>query len=252
MTALVDRTDQQHDLDAPDVTGDRFVAGAALTAAVLLFGLQAIAGEVIGPLAAFGLIYLGLAVALFRRRPRWLLITTAVLAGLHLVMNAPFFAAGLTHPESPVSFLFEAFMAITLLVTVLGAIGGARRGSGRAPAMRRPLAVGGIGLALVAVVVSLIAASTVTSDARESGDVPVVAAATAFPERVEIPANGAALWITNEDPFHHTLVVEGADVRESLPAMAAVRATVDLAPGSYRFFCDVPGHERMEGELVAR
>jgi plastocyanin len=249
MTALVDRPDLLPETEPIRPPGDRFVAGATLTVALLLLAIQVLAGEIIPPLAAFGAVYLGLAVALSRRRSRWLLVTVAVLLALHLVMNIPFFAAGLTHPESPASFLFEAFMAIAMTVALAGAIGGLR---GARSGVRRALAGGGIGLALVAVAVSLIAASTVTSEARETGDVPVVAAATAFPERVEVPANGAALWITNEDPFHHTLVVEDAGVRESLPAMTAVRATLDLAPGTYRFFCDVPGHERMEGELVAR
>jgi uncharacterized cupredoxin-like copper-binding protein len=60
------------------------------------------------------------------------------------------------------------------------------------------------------------------------------------------------LWVDNQDPFHHTFVIDGTDVREVLVASSSVRVPVDLAPGSYRFWCDVPGHESMEGVLDVR
>jgi plastocyanin len=82
--------------------------------------------------------------------------------------------------------------------------------------------------------------------------VAIVTERSRFPEQVELPAGEGVLWVDNQDPFHHTLLIDGTDVREVLAAGSSVRVPVDLAPGTYRFWCDVPGHESMEGVLDVR
>jgi plastocyanin len=100
--------------------------------------------------------------------------------------------------------------------------------------------------------VSVVAAGGVESDVHEPGDVVVEAVGALFPEQLQAPAGGAVLWVDNQDPIRHTFVIEGTDVHAELPGSSAVRVETDLAVGTYRFFCDVPGHERMEGELVVQ
>jgi plastocyanin len=112
--------------------------------------------------------------------------------------------------------------------------------------------VGAVGLAGIATVVSLVAAASVDAEARQDGDVPLVIERSVFPERVEVPAGGSVLWVDNTDPFHHTFLIDGTDVREVLAANSSVRVPAELAPGSYRYWCDVPGHEAMEGVLDVR
>jgi plastocyanin len=232
------------------VVGDRFVAGGMLTVVLVLFAVQVLAGHLIPPLMIFGLIYLALGLAIGRRRSRWLLVVIILLTLVHLGGSIPFIVTNLAHPESPASFIFEAVSGLAVLTVLLGAILGLR--SSHPPRSRRPVALGAGGLAVVAIVVSLVAASGVDSDAQQPGDVPVEAIYSTFPPHVEVPAGDAVLWIDNQDPFHHTLVVDGTDLRIDLPGSTSVRMPIGLEPGTYRYFCDVPGHETMAGELDVR
>jgi plastocyanin len=227
--------------------GDRFVAAALAVTGLVYVAILLLAGELIPPVALFAALYLALGAAVARWAGRRMLIAVVVLVSLHLLTSIPFFAANLAHPESPVSFLVEAFVALAAITALLGAIAGLR-----GTVERRRIAFAALGLAVVAVVIAVIASAGVESEARAAGDTPVEVAGALFPEQVEVPAGGAVLWVDNQDAFHHTLVVEGTDLRQVLPGSTAVRMDLDLAPGTYRYLCDVPGHERMEGELVVR
>jgi plastocyanin len=230
-------------------SGDPLVAGALLTTAALLVTYQLLAGHLIAPLAIFGALTALLGLATLRRRPRWLLVLDAAVALLYLGGSVPFFAANLAHPESPVSFLAEVFLVVALTTVLVGVVLRWRSASDRA---RRGTVVGAVGTAAIATVVSLVAAASVDADARQDGDIAVVTERSVFPEQVALPAGEVVLWVDNQDPFHHTFLIDDTDVRAVLAASSSVRVPVDLAPGSYRFWCDVPGHESMEGVLDVR
>lgn len=248
MTAVTERPAPHLETDQPPA-GDRFVGIGLFLLTALFTGVQIMAGELIPPLAVPAVIYLGLGMAVLRRRPRWLLITVTVLLLLHLASSIPFIAAALAHPETPASFLPDAFITIVGLSVVAGAIAALRK---TGPGRRRPITVVAGVVAVLAVGVSVVAAGGVESDVHEPGDVAVEALGALFPEQLQAPAGGAVLWVDNQDPIRHTLVIEGTDVHAELPGSTAVRVEADLAPGTYRFFCDVPGHERMEGDLVVQ
>lgn len=224
-----------------------FVGTALLVIAALFVVVQLMAGEIIPPLAVPAVLYAGLGIVLLRRAPRWLVITTVALVVVHLVTSIPFFIEALAHPETPATFLPDAIVLVTALALVAGAIAGWRGTTSRRPI---GLAAGGVTIGLI--VVSLVAAAGVESHAREPGDVVVEASGAEFPEQLVVPADGAVLWVDNKDAFRHTIVVEDAGVHTELPGSSAVRVNVDLAPGEYRYFCDVPGHEGMEGTLVVQ
>ncbi len=250
-TAVPTRPSAPHGTGAParTPTGDPLVAGALLLTAALLVSYQLLAGHVIPPLAIFGLLTTTLGLATLRRRPRWLLLLDAGVAVLYLGGSVPFVMANLRHPESPVSFLAEVFLLIALGTVVVGVVLRWRSAPDRA---RRRTAGGAVALGVVATVVSLVAAASVDTEARQDGDVPIVSERSRFPEQVELAAGEGVLWVDNQDPFHHTLLIDGTGIREVLAASSAVRVPVDLAPGTYRFWCDVPGHESMEGVLDVR
>lgn len=246
MSTLAQRPDVRLETQ-PQRRGDRFLGGGLLLLAALFASIQILAGEVIPPLAVAALVYAGLGGVLLRVTRRWLVLATSVLIVVHLATSIPFLVAALAHPESPASFLPDAFIVVVALAVLAGALTGLRgRGS------RRRIAVAAALLAAALTVGSVVAASGVDSDVRQAGDVPIESVRSTFPARVQVPAGGAALWVDNQDPFRHTLVIEGTDVHAELPGSTAVRVETDLAPGTYRYFCDVPGHELMAGELVVR
>lgn len=229
--------------------GDRLVGTALLFVAALLVGLQLLAGHVIPPLAAFGALTLVLGGVTLRRRPRPLLIVDALVAVLYLAGGASFMAANLAHPESPGSFLSEVFILLGFLTVIVGVVLRLRGAGGRA---RRLVVTGVLVSAGVATVASFIAAAGVDAEARQDGDVAIVSDRSTFPEEVEVPAEGAVLWLDNRDPFHHTFVIDDTDVHVVMAGNSSVRVPIDLPPDSYRFWCDVPGHESMEGTLHVR
>lgn len=237
-------------ITAPDTItarteGDRFVSIALFVLAAVFVALQILAGQVTPFWGTPAAVYIVLGLALLWRAPRWLLIVTAVVVLLQVVTSAPFMIPGLTHPETPASFLPDVFIIVASFTVVTGAVAAVRRSE----PTRRPIALVAGAVAGAAVVLSIGATAGVASDTREAGDVAVTAADVEYPERVVVNS-GAALWIDNEDPFRHTFVVEGTDVRAELPGATAVRVEADLAPGTYTFFCDVPGHEEtMRGTL---
>ncbi len=231
----------------PAVAGDRFVALGLFVLAAMFVALQVIAGEVTPFWGLPAVIYLALGLAILWRALRWLLIVAVVVPLLQVATGAPFMIQGFTHPETPASFLPEVFIVVASVVVVVGAAM-ALRGADRRS--RRPIAALAGLIVAGAVTVSVVATSGVSSAVKQGGDVPVTAANVNYPERIEVQ-QGGALWAQNQDPFRHTFVVEGTNVRAELPGSAAVRVDVDLAPGTYKFVCDVPGHEEtMRGVLV--
>jgi plastocyanin len=229
----------------PTVAGDRFLAAGLHALAAIFVGLMLLAGEVTPFWGMPAAVYLALGLALQWRAPRWLLVTAVVVPLLQVVTSLPFMIPGFTHPETPANFLPDVFIVIGSLAVIAGAMVALRR----TQRSRRPIAVVAGVVAGAAILASVVAMAGVSSATRQAGDVEVTALNFDYPERVELE-RGQALYVQNQDRFRHTFVVEGTDVRAELPGSAAVRIETDLAPGTYKFFCDVPGHEdAMQGAL---
>lgn len=58
------------------------------------------------------------------------------------------------------------------------------------------------------------------------------------------------MFVVNKDRFRHTLVIKDEVDAVELPASTDVRIPIDLDPGKYEYYCDVPGHESMKGIVV--
>jgi hypothetical protein len=228
--------------------GERFLGGALLGLAAVLAVYQLVTAPFIPVLTAFTVLYGAVGVGLWRSPRRWLLTLAGLLAVAYVVGGFPVFAEHLAHPESPLGFLTDTALLIGLGVVIVGVVRALR---GTDPRVPRPVLVGAAALGGIAVAVAAVAVATTDSAVRQADDVTLTVADWEYPE-LSVPVTAGALWIDNLDPFHHTLLVEGTDIREVLPASTAVRLPVDLAPGTYRYLCDVPGHEAMSGTLHVR
>ena len=228
---------------------DRWARPAAVSAgivAVTSIGIMALAGEVIPPLVVIAVAFGLGAAAIVRTEARWLRYGLATVGVLAIVGNLPFVVADLTHPESFAGFAPQVVLTVAVLFTAFAAVASAR--SLAVPV--RPIGASVLALAAVAVVASASDAVAMADDEAQPGDVAVVAEDLEFPAEVRVEAGAVGFFVDNADPFRHTFLIEGTDVDQELPGSTARRVTADLEPGTYRYYCDVPGHEDMEGTLV--
>jgi plastocyanin len=83
----------------------------------------------------------------------------------------------------------------------------------------------------------------------------VVSKGVAFePTSIEAGKGKVAIAIRNSDLFWHTFTIDAAGVDVAVPVGAVRQVTFDAAPGSYTFYCKIPGHARagMRGTLTVR
>jgi plastocyanin len=73
---------------------------------------------------------------------------------------------------------------------------------------------------------------------------------------LEAPAGTIMIDLANEASIPHNVAIEGEGVDEESPTVTgeSTSLTVDLQPGTYTFYCSVPGHREggMEGTLTVR
>lgn len=229
----------------PAPTRRAVATGAALTA-VMVVTVMVVGGEIIPGLVVVFALFAGLAVGLLRSRARWLLVLAVVLPVLALVTSIPFIVSDLSHPESAGGFVPQLLLSLAASFTALAA-GAALGGRGR---LVRPAAVVFATCGLLGSSASAVATAGLTDDVAMEGDVVVVAEGVEFPARVTLRSGPVGLLLDNGDPIRHTFVIDGTDVDQEMPGSTARRLVVDLEPGTYRYFCDVPGHDGMEGSLV--
>jgi plastocyanin len=81
---------------------------------------------------------------------------------------------------------------------------------------------------------------------------------TAFAfSKAEAPAGSITLDMPNKSPLPHDIGVKGNGIDKAGPIVPQGKdstLTIDLKPGTYEFFCSVPGHEQagMKGTLVVK
>jgi plastocyanin len=226
------------------------VAGAV---AQILFNVavMVVSGEAVPPvivlsmLLAIGLLVLG-------NRHRAGAAILGVISLLHLATSSVFLAEGLIHPESFWDFWLGWSIVLAALLGVVAAIPVWRQkddASGRARAVS--LAVGGLIVALR--IAGGVATAAYESDSSLGGDVALAARNVEF-EPANLSAGGGevAVFVKNDDSFRHTFSIDALDVDLELPGGKAVRVEFTAEPGTYEFYCAVPGHEDMKGELVVR
>jgi uncharacterized cupredoxin-like copper-binding protein len=80
----------------------------------------------------------------------------------------------------------------------------------------------------------------------------------AFQKDVSAKSGTVTIDFDNKQPIPHDVKVEDSSGQElggtELTSSGTTTGTVDLQPGTYTFFCDVPGHREagMEGTLTVK
>jgi plastocyanin len=96
------------------------------------------------------------------------------------------------------------------------------------------------------------AKATVKVDADQGGQLAFVQ------KSLTAPAGDVTFRFTNASSVPHNFAIEGNGVEEGPTATIAggdvANLTVDLKPGTYEFYCAVPGHEEggMKGTLTVK
>src|SRR5215213_528309 len=138
-----------------------------------------------------------------------------------------------------------------LVVAALAVVGLAACGGGdddssttaaSTPASTTPAGGGGGGGAASAVDVSTPSGSDLAFDQKD----------------LSAKAGSVTIDFDNQQPLQHDVKVEDSSGQElggtDLVSSGTAKATVDLDPGTYTFFCSVPGHREagMEGTLTVK
>jgi plastocyanin len=114
----------------------------------------------------------------------------------------------------------------------------------------------GAGAIAVLLVVAGLGAATASSGDLAAGSALTVDATNAKYSTRTLTANAGTVTIdfTNNDLFWHTFTVSKLGVDIQTPVKGHRRVSVNAAPGTYEFFCAVPGHRQigMRGTLVIR
>ena len=87
----------------------------------------------------------------------------------------------------------------------------------------------------------------------DMGPIALEAAISGFtPSELEATEGKVTIDITNPDAFDHDFVIDEFDVKVALPAGETTTVTFEAGPGTYTFYCSIPGHREagMEGTLT--
>jgi plastocyanin len=222
---------------------------AAVAQILLNVALMAVNGEIVPPLIAMSVL-LAVGVLVLGNRPRGGAAGLGIVSLLHLATSGPFLAEGLVHPESFWDFWLGWAIVLAAVLCVLAAVPVWRQkddGSTRARSVS--LAVGGLIVALG--IAGGVATAAYESDTAQGGDIAVAARNVEFePANLSAEAGEVAVFVDNKDSFRHTFSIDDLDVDLEVPGGKAARVEFTAEPGSYEFYCAVPGHEDMKGELV--
>ena len=173
-----------------------------------------------------------------------------ILALVFILLNSPFIFPTLAVPASIIDFVSTAWLVLAALTAVIaGVMAFRQQESAEGPrTVQRVVA----GLALVALVISVISMATFDDAQQQTGDVRLTAEEIEFnPETPEAGSGTVAVYVTNNDPTYHTFTIDELDVNLDIPAGTSARIEFEADAGTYEFYC-VPHEADMQGTLTVQ
>jgi uncharacterized cupredoxin-like copper-binding protein len=162
-------------------------------------------------------------------------------------------AGNLVQPTEPLALGIPAALAATSLLVLVAGITALLGRPVRAKAARW-LGLGAVITVAVVLVVG-VALGSAGSPATVTSGIVVRAAGQAFSQTQLAASSGeVTLTVSNSDLFWHTFTIDELGVNVYVPVGAERTVTFKAPPGSYRFYCAIPGHAAlgMQGTLTVR
>jgi len=219
-----------------------------LTAAAALVAILVVAAVLSDPEAAAIGVGFGIGWALLRWRRG---LAGRILLGLLFVDVLAWMSLGaITNIRGGETLGAVVVPALLTGISVTGLI--ATVAEGRVTARWAP--GGAAALGAVIVVAATAAAAVAPAAATTAADARVVSEKVAFDTAaLDVEAGEVTVELVNRDLFWHTFTVDELGVDLAVPVNGGRQATFDAPPGTYRFYCRIPGHEtRMVGTLTVR
>jgi plastocyanin len=238
--------------DARPLQGWRLVLIAAALAQILLELVTMVVNDLVARPAIVWSVLLAIGFFVLGKRRRAGAALLGFVSLVHFATSAAFLAEGLVHPESFWDFWLAWSIVLTAGLGVLAAAAVWRRdddGSKRA----RAVSLGIMALIVALGIVGGAATIAYESEAAQDGDIALSARNVLFePANLIADSGEIAVFVDNDDSFRHTFSIDALEVDLEVPGDKATRVEFIAEPGTYEFYCAVPGHVDMKGELVVR
>jgi plastocyanin len=238
--------------------------GAGLTwlrlmsaAAIIEAGLLLITGVSLGDseTITFGVV-VAATTAWFILRPSRIPVVIRSLVFLDvLFFMATATIANLTTQESLGAVALPLALAVTSATGLVATAGYLIRGADPAATQRGPVLVAIVAVAIGVAAVGVPLARGSGARQAQGDDLQLGAHSARFSTTALTASSGQVnIDATNDDLFWHTVTIDklGVDVR--IPVKGHRRITFTAAPGTYTFYCAIPGHAGigMKGTLTVR
>jgi uncharacterized cupredoxin-like copper-binding protein len=196
-------------------------------------------------LAVAAALLIGALLLRFRGGLAGLVVLTLSFANLVLWM-LPAAISNAGHRQGVVGLLLPASLAaVSLAGLVAGLASIARRhqpAAGGAAVV--PAALGALGVVAAVLVVAAVTGPGPGS-AGPGGALALKASKAAFqPASLTAPSGQVTVDLTNQDLFWHSFTMDRPAVNLDVPVGGERRVTFSAEPGSYEFYCRVPGHRQ--------
>ena len=179
------------------------------------------------------------------------IVRSLVFADVAIWMVPAAFTNAVNH-SSLGSILLPGILGIRAIVGLVGAAGFLISGGNQAAGSRIARGVAALALAVI-LALGGVAAATASSTTL-SGKALVVSATNARFSATTLTADHGTVTIdfTNNDLFWHTFTVPALGIDIRTPVKGHGQVSVNAQPGSYEFFCAIPGHKSigMRGTLI--